>query len=147
MRWPTALATWLLIVTAESIHGIIRQRVVAPVLGDLPARQVGVVIGAAIILEIACLCIRWIGAESFAGQFKVGVVWVGLIVVFEFGLGTALGHTRERMLSDYEPSAGGFMGSGLLFMLFAPVLAAKVRRVGEHSAHYFVRAADPLRHH
>lgn len=127
MSWHKAFAAWLLIVIAESIHGIIRQLVVAPVLGDLPARQVGVLIGSGIIFAIACLCIRWIGARTFAEQFKVGLVWVVLMVVFEFSFGTALGYTRERMLSDYNMAAGGFMGFGLLFMLFAPALAAKAR--------------------
>lgn len=50
--------------------------------------------------------------------------------MFEFGLGAALGYTRERMLSDYNLAAGGYMGFGLLFMFFAPALAAKVRGLG-----------------
>jgi len=127
MSWPKALATWLLIVVAESIHGTLRQLFIAPVIGDLPARQLGVPIGCAIILIIAFFCIRWIGARRFSDQLKVGLVWVALIVIFEFALGTALGYTRERMLSDYIVTEGGFMGFGLLFMLFAPALAVKVR--------------------
>lgn len=131
MSWPKALATWLLIVVAESIHGTLRQLFIAPVLGDLPARQIGVLIGSAIIFAIAWLCIRWIGAKTFPEQFRVGLVWVALIVVFEFSLGTALGYTRARMLSDYNLAEGGFMGFGLLFMLFAPALAARARGVGK----------------
>ena len=134
MSWHRALAAWLVIVIAESIHGTIRQLFIAPVLGDLAARQVGVVAGSAIIFAIAWLSIRWIGARTFAEQFKVGCVWLVLIVVFEFSLGTALGYTKERMLSDYNLAAGGFMGFGLLFMLFAPALAAKSRSLGQCSA-------------
>lgn len=127
MSWPRALWTWLLIVVAESIHGTLRQLFIAPAVGDLPARQIGVVVGAAIIFAIAWTCIRWIGAKSFGDQFKVGLVWVILIAVFEFSLGTALGYPLERMLSDYNIAEGGFMGFGLLFLLFAPALAAKLR--------------------
>jgi hypothetical protein len=134
MSWPKALAVWLLIVIVESIHGIIRQLFIAPVIGDLPARQVGVLIGSAIIFAIAWACIRWTSARSFAEQLKVGLLWVVLIAIFEFSLGAALGHSRERMLSDYNMAEGGFMGLGLLFMLFAPVLAAKARGLGQHSA-------------
>ena len=50
-----------------------------------------------------------------------------LIVIFEFSLGAALGYTRERMLSDYNVAQGGLMGFGLLFLLFAPALAARLR--------------------
>jgi len=134
MSWPKALAVWLLIVIVESIHGIIRQRFLAPMIGDLPARQVGVLIGSAIIFVIAWACIRWIGARSFVEQFRVGLLWVVLIVIFEFSLGAALGYSQARMLSDYNLTEGGFMGLGLLFMLLAPALAARARGFAPHSA-------------
>jgi hypothetical protein len=59
-------------------------------------------------------------------------MWVVLIVIFEIALGSALGYSRSRMLSDYDLARGGFMGFGLLFMLIAPALAAKVRARGRH---------------
>lgn len=136
MSWPKAVAVWLLIVIAESIHGIIRQLFIAPVIGDLPARQIGVLIGSVIIFAIAWACIRWIGADSLGQQLRVGLLWVVLIAVFEFSLGAALGYSQERMLSDYNLAEGGFMGFGLVFMLFAPVLAAKARRLGSISAKF-----------
>jgi len=109
-----------------------RQLFIAPALGDLLARQVGVLIGSAIIFAIAITFIRWIGSRSFGEQFRVGLLWVVLILIFEFSLGAALGYSRERMLSDYNIAEGGFMALGLLFMLFAPALAAKARRFGQH---------------
>ncbi len=124
---------WLMIVVAESIHGTVRQLFIAPAIGDLPARQIRVLTGSAIIFAIAWTCIRWVGARSFGEQFKVGLVWVVLIVIFEFSLGTSLGYTQERMLSDYNLAEGGFMGFGLLFVLLAPALAAGVRGFGHHS--------------
>ena len=133
MNWHRALATWVLIVIAESIQGTIRQLFIAPALGDLPARQVGVLIGSAIIFAIAIALIRWIGSRSFGEQFRVGLLWVVLIVIFEFSLGAALGYSRERMLSDYNMAEGGYMALGLLFMLFAPALAAKARGFSQHS--------------
>jgi hypothetical protein len=55
-------------------------------------------------------------------------MWVVLTVAFEFALGTLLGLTRDRMLADYDLSAGGFMLFGLLFMLLSPMFAARLRR-------------------
>lgn len=130
MSWSGAFATWLLIIIAESVHGVMRRIFLVPVLGDGPSRQVGVMIGSAIILAIACAGIRWIGARSLADQLKVGLLWVGLTVAFEFGLGYLLGYTMARMLSDYDPRAGGLMGFGLVFMLLSPALAAKLRGMG-----------------
>ena len=127
MRWSRGMLTWLLIVIAETIHGIVRQRFIAPIIGDLLARQAGVLIGSVIIFAIAYLCIRWIGPRTIGQQLRVGALWVVLMLGFEFGLGLVLGYSRERMLSDYDLANGGLMGFGLLFLLFAPMLAAKLR--------------------
>ena len=79
MNCKRAIAIWLLIVVAESVHGVIRQLFIAPILGDLPARQLGVFIGSVLIL-----------------------------------------------LTDYNMAQGGLMGFGLLFLLFAPTLGARL---------------------
>ncbi len=129
MSWYRALAVWFLIVVSESVHGIIRQIFIVPVIGDMPARQFGVLLGSFIIFVITWACICWIGARSFAEQLKVGLLWVVLIVIFEFSLGAALDYSIDRMLSDYNIMKGGFMGLGLLFLLFSPALAAKVRKL------------------
>lgn len=130
MNLSKAIAVWILIVIAESIHGTIRQLFIAPMIGDMLSRQVGVFVGSAIILLISWLFARWLGAKTLKNQLQVGALWVVLIVVFEVSLGTALGYTRERILSDYNLAQGGLMGLGLLFMLLAPALGAKLRKVG-----------------
>jgi hypothetical protein len=40
----------------------------------------------------------------------------------------------QRMLAEYDLSQGGLMGMGLLFMLFAPLLAAKVASAHRQSS-------------
>ena len=130
MNLSKAIAVWILIVIAESIHGTIRQLFITPMIGDMLSRQVGVFVGSAIILLISWLSARWLGAKTLKNQLQVGALWVVLIVVFEVSLGTALGYTRERILSDYNLAQGGLMGLGLLFMLLAPALGAKLRKVG-----------------
>jgi hypothetical protein len=127
MSWARAFAVWLVVMAAEAIHGTLRQLFLNPVVGDLPARQIGVPVGSAIVFVIALLGIRWIGARTLPRQMLVGAIWVLLTVAFEVGLGVALGYSRERILADYDVTAGGFMGFGLLFMLFAPALAARAR--------------------
>lgn len=127
IRWSRALLVWLGIVVVESVHGALRQAFLAPAIGDLPARQMGVIVGSGLILAIAWLCIRWIDARRPRQQFAIGAVWVVLIVAFEIGLGLALGYSPARIVSDYDPTRGGWMGFGLLCLLCAPWLTAKVR--------------------
>jgi hypothetical protein len=127
MSWRRAVIVWLVIIIAESIHGVLRQVFLAPLVGDLPARQIGVVVGSLIIFAVALASSRWLDARRLGTQLAVGVVWVVLTIVFELGLGALLGLGRERMLVDYDISQGGYMVFGLLFMLLAPALAARIR--------------------
>ena len=125
--WWRALRIWLLIVLVESIHGALREMFVVSVLGDLPARQVAVFTGSLLIVLIATLTARWLAAPTARQRLSVGAMWVALMVCFEVGLGVALGATRERILSDYDLSQGGLMVLGLLVLLFAPLIGARIR--------------------
>lgn len=132
MSWPRALAAWLLIVAAETVHGVLRSIFLVPRIGDLASRQWGVLPGSLIILLLAVLTIRWIGARTAREQFAVGAAWTVLMVAFELGLGTAMGLGRERLLSDYDPARGGFMLFGLAVLMLSPWIAARVRRPRSH---------------
>jgi hypothetical protein len=112
----------------ESVHGILRELFVAPVLGDLRARQTGVIVGSALVFAVAWLTSNWLGAQSRRALLRVGALWVALTVVFELTLGRALGASWDRILADYNPLRGGFMMLGLAFMYVSPLLAAKLRR-------------------
>jgi hypothetical protein len=122
-----AVLTWMLIILAETVHGTLRELFIAPSLGDLRARQFGVLVGCGLTLGVAWFLIRWIGERRAAPLLAIGAVWVLLTLVFEFCLGRALGASWDRILSDYDPSRGGFMLFGLAFMLVTPWLAARAR--------------------
>lgn len=119
---------WLVIAFAESIHGTLRQIFLAPLIGDFPARRIAFFTGMLLIYLIAYFSTRWISAPTIKSLFIVGLMWAILTLAFEFGLGFfVLGYSRERMFEDYDVSRGGFMGFGLLFMVLAPYLAARLR--------------------
>lgn len=80
MNWPRAMVVWFVIVLVESIHGIVRQLFIAPVIDDLPARQLGVPVGSLLVLAIAWVFIRWLGAASVWRQFEIGALWIVLTV-------------------------------------------------------------------
>jgi hypothetical protein len=101
---------------------------IAPLLGDLRARQLGVLAGSVLIFFIAWLTTRWMGARSRRRQLQVGAFWVSMTLAFEFALGRALGASWSRILEDYNPARGGFMILGMAFLFLAPMLAARWRR-------------------
>jgi hypothetical protein len=124
------LAVWFVIILAETLHGVARTILLEPQVGDLRARQITTFTGAAIILTIALIFIRWIRARSVAQLIGVGLLWLGLTVLFELLLGRyVLGYSWDRLAADYRPREGGLMPIGLLILTLAPLLAAKLRGV------------------
>ena len=126
--WRRATLAWMLIILLETVNGTIREIFIAPTLGDLHARQLGIPIACVIVFLIAWATIRWMGAVTRHLQLLVGAWWAVLTFAFECTLGRTLGMSWTRILADYDPSRGGFMVLGLAFMVFAPLLAAKLRR-------------------
>ena len=119
-----SIVVWLVIIAAETVHGILRGLLLVPLVGDLPARQIGVVIGSILIFIVAFLFVRWIAAKTTSQRLAVGLLWVVLTVVFEIGLGRfVLDLPWDRIIEDYDVTRGGFMGLGLLFMAISPILA------------------------
>ena len=122
-----AALVWMLFTLAETGSGMVREVFIAPVIGGMRARQIGVLVGCVVIFVIAWLTARWMGASSRRQQFTVGAFWVILTLAFEFALGRATGASWSRILSDYNPAHGGFMLLGLAFMFITPWLTRKLR--------------------
>jgi hypothetical protein len=126
--WFRALAVWFVIIAAESLNGTLRTLYLAPVIGDFPARRIGVLVAIALIFVITFAFTHWMGGRTRAQLLGIGLLWVVLTVLFEFALGRGVLHYDwSRMLSDYDLSRGGLMAFGLLAMAFTPLLAARIR--------------------
>lgn len=129
-----AIVVWLVIILAESFHGAARMQWLAPQIGDLPARQISLVTGSLIILGVALLFIRWLHATRVTQLLQVGLLWTGLTIGFEIGLGRLLGYSWERIFSDYNLLKGGFMALGLVWLTVCPLIAARLRGVWPQQA-------------
>ena len=127
MSLRKALIAWPLIASAETVAGTIRELFITPVIGQRPAHQLGFFIAVTNILFIAWLTAPWIKAETFKSQLAVGLVWLILMLIFEFGLGYILGFSWEYLLADYNLARGGLMSFGLVIMLLAPAFGAWLR--------------------
>ena len=128
MPWFRALLVWLVIIAAESVNGTLRTLYLAPVIGDFPARRVGVFVAIGLIFLITLAFTRWMGARTRVQLLGIGVMWVVLTVMFEVALGRGVfRYDWSRILSDYDLSHGGLMAFGLLAMVFTPLLAARIR--------------------
>ena len=124
-----ALLIWLLMMAAESVHGALRTWFLAPIVGDFRARQIGALVGSAIILVFAYLFIEWIGADDPRALWSVGFLWLGWTLSFEFALGRfAFGYSWPRIFEDYDIFKGGLLLFGVVFMALSPFVASSLRR-------------------
>lgn len=119
--------TWLLFIAAETVHGALRGLFLVPVVGEHRAGQLGVGIGSCIALAVAWASVRWIGRRPAVGWLQIGAVWTALTLIFEVGLGRALGFGWDRIAADYDLTRGGLMIFGVAVVFVAPYLAARCR--------------------
>lgn len=125
MLFFRGLLVWLIIIVVESVHGILRTLLLTPLVGDFHARQIGVFTGMLLIFLISILFIRWIDTKNKSTLLFIGLMWVVLTIAFEIGAGRIAGFSWSRILSDYNLMKGGLMPLGIIFLFFAPLLAAK----------------------
>ncbi|MBS1796799.1 MAG: hypothetical protein JSS81_23415 [Acidobacteria bacterium] len=118
---------WLVLIFAEIVHGTLRVIFLQPLVGDFRSRQIAVFSGAPIILAINYFLVRFLRAETLRQRLGVGFGWVLLTLVFEISFGRLLGFSWERIGADYDVAHGGLLPFGLVVMLFAPLIAAKIK--------------------
>lgn len=129
MIWLRAVAVWLIMMAAETVHGVLRTLLLAPRIGDLRARQIAFFTGSAIILGTAYLFINWIGARTIRALLLIGLMWMVLTLGFEAVVGIyGFGFGWERILAEYDPRTGSLMLFGLFVLLLAPLIAFRLRR-------------------
>jgi len=124
-----AVAVWLVLIFAETLHGATRRMLLKPYVGDLRARQIGVFSGSIFFFCIAVACARWVGGARRTSQLLgVGVLWLLLTVAFEVSFGRfVLGYSWKRVASDYNIPEGGLLPLGLAALAASPYVAGKVR--------------------
>jgi hypothetical protein len=129
MIWR-AFLIWLLIALAEVLNGIVRVRLLNRRVGDRRARQIGVLTGSALILVITWLTLPWLKAGTMQELLSVGLFWLMLMLAFDIGFGRwVFRATWGRIFAEFDVRRGGFLGFGMLVVLLAPLVVAKLRGV------------------
>ena len=128
MFYIRTLAVWLLLIFVESVHGTLRQMFLAPLVGDFTARRIAFFVALGLILAVALLTIRWLDAPSRKFLYIAALIWMILTASFEFLIGRfVMNLSWDRIFEDYDVTRGGLMAFGLLFLVFAPAIAIRIR--------------------
>jgi len=129
MTFAGSILVWLCLAALMIINGIVRQELYAGLTGDLTAHQISTLTGAALsFLFLWAVTSRW-PFRSARQAISTGILWLVMTVAFEFGFGRFVaGHTWERLIADYDLSAGRVWPLYLLWILAMPLILYRVRR-------------------
>lgn len=124
-----ATVVWIVIILAETVHGIARIQILEPSVGEFRARQIAVFSGTAIIFLVTRSLIGWIGANGRFALVAIGLFWVVLTIAFELLIGRfVFGFSWQRIAAEYDITSGSLMPLGLVFLVFCPLLASISRK-------------------
>jgi hypothetical protein len=129
LPFARAFLVWLVICAAEFVHGALRNLYLAPLIGDFRARQVTVFTGSLLILAIAYTMSGRLRPYTRRHLIAVGLFWLVLTLCVDLALGRATGRSWDDLLAEFEVWNGGLFPLGLLFLVFAPLLAVHLRGV------------------
>ena len=125
----TSVLAWLLILCLAVANGALREAVLIPSLG----RSFGLVLSGVLLLSLLIALVAYAFVRSRTrlspaqGMF-VGVFWLFLTLVFEFGFGRLVQHKSwSELLDAYTFNGGNIWPVVLLVTLLAPYIAAVVR--------------------
>lgn len=124
-----SLLIWLAIIPLAILNGGLRDIVIAPLIGAKYALPLSGVLLCLMIFILCYIFIPRIGKETTKGYLTIGLLWITLTVLFEFGLGLLMGNTFAELIRAYDITTGNLWLLVLLFTGLAPLLVAKMRKL------------------
>lgn len=121
------ILAWIPMVVIAIINGTIRETTYGKYVSELRSHQISTITGVLLFgLYIGGLTQLW-GFASITEALIVGLIWLGLTVVFEFGFGHYVaGNSWEKLLADYNIVAGRIWIIVLIWITIAPMLFYKL---------------------
>jgi hypothetical protein len=86
-----AAVIWMGILVLASRNGAVRDRLVAPRIGDTLARAISTLVLCGLVLLVTLMAIRWTAPPNPQAALAVGLLWLVLTLTFEVRAGRLLG--------------------------------------------------------
>jgi len=123
-----SMPIWLLMLPLAILNGGFRDYVTTPLIGDF-ARPLSGIILCLLIFAVSLWLVPRVGRGKCGTYIKMGVIWLILTVLFEFGMGFAIGETYYEMLRAYDITSGNLWLIVVIFIGITPYLIAKIKKI------------------
>ena len=126
--WLKALALWLAILILAILNGVLREKALIPTMGSFGALIASGILLSACIFLVAFVGAPWYGRLSSSQWLLIGVFWLLLTLIFEFGFGRFVQHKNwPELFQAYTFEGGNIWPLVLVVTLISPWLAARWR--------------------
>lgn len=119
---------WLALPVLAVLNGLIRDTTYGQSMSQELSHNVSVVPLLIAILAWSVVLARWWPLPNAAAALRVGLAWMALTLVFEFGLGSLQGLSWDAMLAEYDITRGKLWPLVPLATLSAPALVRRMAR-------------------
>ena len=124
-----SLLIWLAIIPCAIINGAFRYLALNPLMGEIYAQTLSGVLLCIILFVICWFLIPRIGRGTAKTYWIIGLLWVILTILFEFGFGLLTGDTFAELIRAYDITTGNLWSLVVIFTGIAPWLTAKARKL------------------
>jgi hypothetical protein len=123
-----ALVLWIVILVLAILNGTLREKALMPVIGTFGGLFAsGIVLSVCIVL-VAVLAAPWYGPLPSSQYWLMGLFWLLLTLLFEFGFGRFVQHKDwAQLLQTYTFKGGNIWPVVLAVTVLSPWLAARLR--------------------
>ena len=126
------LVLWGLLVFCAILNGAFRESTLIPSMGETVGRAVSsIMLSSAILLVAYVFLLKTSVDYSGADLWLMGIVWLSLTVLFEFGFGHFIqGKSWDALLEDYNVFEGRIWIFVLIVTLAGPYLMGSLTEKG-----------------
>ena len=123
------LLAWFPMIPIAIANGALREAWLLPRLGERQARQASTLLLIALFSLYFALVFRSWPIDSSRVAMRVGVMWLGLTLAFEFLLGRFVSHLSWRdLLNEYNLVAGRLWALVPLWVAMAPYVFFRLQQ-------------------
>ncbi|MGQ0696687.1 MAG: hypothetical protein ACT4PZ_00455 [Panacagrimonas sp.] len=125
--WKT-VALWFVLVVLAIANGTLREKMLIPAMGPSAAMLIsGITLSVAIFL-VSWFTLPWYGPLPSSQYWLIGLLWLLMTVLFEFGFGHFIAHKSwAELLDAYNVSKGNLWTLVLVTTFISPWLAARLK--------------------
>jgi len=117
------IASWFGLMVIAIINGSIRHYLIEPKISELRAHQISCITAIFLFGLFTYLVSRYYPIQSNAQAWTIGLLWLIMTILFEFGFGHyVMKHPWSRLLADYNILKGRLWVLVLVYTTISPYL-------------------------